>query len=102
MTDASDLIATAHSMREQLGDDCPKRGSILDLWLRTADALEEARDEIRSQQTIIDRLTRDQDVRRGVVEQKCARLEAAIREALSRTMTFETHRILANALKGEG
>ena len=35
-----DLIATAKSMREQLGDDYPKTGSILDLWLRTADALE--------------------------------------------------------------
>ena len=37
------LIATAKAMREQLGDDYPKSGSILDLWFRTADALEAER-----------------------------------------------------------
>lgn len=42
-----DLIATANTMREQLGDDYVQRGSILDLWLRTADALESTTARLR-------------------------------------------------------
>lgn len=51
MTDIEDLIATAQAMRQQLGDDYPKSGSILSLWFKTADALESVtaeRDALRA------------------------------------------------------
>lgn len=35
----AELVETANTMRAQLGEHYPKTGSILDLWLRTADAL---------------------------------------------------------------
>ena len=47
--DLDALIATATAMREQLGDAYPKSGSILDLWLRTASALESTLAELRQE-----------------------------------------------------
>lgn len=45
----NELIEQANALREQLGEGYPTTGSILDLWFRTADALESTLAELRQE-----------------------------------------------------